>query len=646
MNYTRYRLYTKLLMLVVCGLIYTAGQSKAQLNISFFLNQGKKALIEEEPRRAIPYLNRIIGMNQEHYEAYFLRGIARYQLGDYFGAREDFDHVLQLNPYFTDAYHYRGIVKSRRHNYYGALKDFEEALSISPFRPLIMINKGIVQLSIGHHATAIATFNQALKLEPDNADAYLYRGRAMQQLGHADSALADYETAIRKNPFSYQAFLFRGGLYQKQESYIKALKDFRRAIQINENQPEAWFKRGRVKALLEDYQGAVADFTRVIERAPKSAVAYYNRALAYSEMEQYEKALSDYNQVLTFNSRHPVSYFNRGILYTKMEQYDQAIMDYTRAIDLMPDFEEAYINRSIVYSKTGQKALAMQDRQKARQINRYKNTTAYQNRDTTQLQNMIQLDANFDETLSGNEEAIVELLQNPSQLRLMPLLSLDLQSSAPSFFSPLISRYNARHPDSLYLVFRDSVKETSGKTAIKLQDTNSAINTALQERSKLNFNKALRILEQEKPEGHKEGIRLFARANTFVQMTDFIRNLETGAPDISYNNDREAGRQQQTTYDYSPALQALQKAMRMHPDFPAAHYNLGIIYARTGNFEKAKAQFDKAIALKNDFGRAYFNRAVVYFKTNQKAKGCADLSKAGTYSIPEAYKALNAVCGE
>ncbi|MEA3479023.1 MAG: hypothetical protein U9R60_12635, partial [Bacteroidota bacterium] len=61
-----------------------------QVNIRHFMTMGRNALMDNDFASAVQYFNVIINHEPDLFEPYFLRGVAKYNLGDYQGAERDF----------------------------------------------------------------------------------------------------------------------------------------------------------------------------------------------------------------------------------------------------------------------------------------------------------------------------------------------------------------------------------------------------------------------------------------------------------------------------------------------------------------------------------------------------------------------------
>ena len=81
---------------------------------------GRIELSEENFTSAIKNLNMAIAAKPNDFEAYFLRGIAKYSLNDYKGAVDDFTTTLKIHPLYVRAYHYRGVSNDHLGNYFSS----------------------------------------------------------------------------------------------------------------------------------------------------------------------------------------------------------------------------------------------------------------------------------------------------------------------------------------------------------------------------------------------------------------------------------------------------------------------------------------------------------------------------------------------
>ena len=80
--------------------------------------------------------------------------------------------------------------------------------------------------------------------------------------------------------------------------------------------------------------------------------------------------------------------------------------------------------------------------------------------------------------------------------------------------------------------------------------------------------------------------------------------------------------------NYQQAVKNFSQAVRAAPDFTAAYYNLGVVYHLLGQNQRAIENYSEAIRLKHDYGEAYNNRALVYLNTGDSVAGCRDAKKA------------------
>ena len=86
------------LVLALCAGVRTAD---AQYNKDYFFWVGRRYMLNKDYQEAIRTLNTLLRVDEEAYEGYFLRGIAKFNLNDLIGAEADFTIAIDKNPVYT-----------------------------------------------------------------------------------------------------------------------------------------------------------------------------------------------------------------------------------------------------------------------------------------------------------------------------------------------------------------------------------------------------------------------------------------------------------------------------------------------------------------------------------------------------------------
>ncbi len=98
----------------------------------------KRGLVRYEMREiegAIADFTRAIEIDPNYFWAYFKRGVARIRKGDLDAAIADLTKVIELNPKLAEGYMGRGMARNRRGDVEGAIEDYEKFLKLAPNHP-------------------------------------------------------------------------------------------------------------------------------------------------------------------------------------------------------------------------------------------------------------------------------------------------------------------------------------------------------------------------------------------------------------------------------------------------------------------------------------------------------------------------------
>jgi lipoprotein NlpI len=98
------------------------------------------------------------------------------------------------------AYFNRGRAYSDKGQYNLAILDFDRAVRLDPEYPDAFNGRGIAYAGMGQSERALQDFDQAIRLDPNYAIAIYNRGLALQNLGRASEAAQDFVKATQVGP--------------------------------------------------------------------------------------------------------------------------------------------------------------------------------------------------------------------------------------------------------------------------------------------------------------------------------------------------------------------------------------------------------------------------------------------------------------
>ncbi len=619
-------------------------------------------MMEKEYSEAIRTLNVLLRADEEAYEGYFWRGIAKYHLNDLLGADADFTLALEINPVYTIAYTYRAITRSRLGNYDDALQDFQEAIDLRPDLPNPYYSRGVTRLLNQQFREAIADFDQFILQEDKVADAYLNRGVCYLYLKDTLKAYENFNTAVRTNREYPESYNRRGSLYMQQERYAEAEADFNKAIECDTTHLLSYFNRAIVYSNTNRPTLSLQDLDRVIELDSTSSLTYYNRAIIRSQIGDYNRALEDYDKVARYSPENVLVYYNRGALYAYLGRIDEALADFSKAISLYPDFANAYLHRSHLYHQKGEMRAAKRDHDIAqRKIADYKSrlqdSTYSIYADTTQHFDRL---LSFDSNLSGSRFERIASQNADNELNLIPLFKFTFTHTDSTLVALRKVYHTPRMVDFQQRINNPHLLLSHGESRISA-DSLLQMDRHLAERIKQGDTSWERLFErgisQSLIKQYTNAVNTYTqaidlnpsnpflylnRSTTRAEMIDFISSLDNAYQRITIDSDPALRLQNQPTrnYDYSEAIADLNKAIKLYPDFAYLYYNRANLMALSGKFPEAYEDYTHAITLNPQFAEAYYNRGLVQIFMKDTRKGCLDLSKAGELGIKQAYEVL------
>ncbi len=652
----------KFIIAILAGIaLLCSPQARAQYNREYFFWMGRSCMMNNDYQEAIRTLNILLRFDEDAFEGYFLRGIAKYNLDDLLGAEEDFSTAIRLNPVYTQAYTYRAITRSRLGNYDDALQDFREAIELRPDLPGPYYSRGVTRLLNQQFKEAIEDFDKFIRQENKVADAFICRGLSYLHLKDTTRAYENFNTAIRTNRENPNGYNRRGGLYLDQERYAEAEADFNKAIECDSTYLLSFFNRALVYNATNRPMQALADFDRVIQLDSTNSLTYFNRAMLRTQIGDYNRALEDYDRVALYSPNNVLVYYNRAGVHAQLGEIEEAVKDYTSAIELYPDFANAYIYRGQLRELLRDPQGAKKDRETARRKiaeyrSRLSDSTYSIFADTTQRFDRL---LSFDSKFAGSSfDRITGHNGGHEEMRLLPLFKftlmrpdtlpdvkafrlqrvVDFKKRIGNPWLALSCRESNIAPDTLVMLDKEYARRLkTGDSSWPLL-FERGVSQALIKQYTNSVNTFSTAIEQ----NPSNPFLYLNRSTTRAEMIDFISSIDNSYQRISIDSDpaNRLNNNSKRTYSYDEAVADLNKAVKLFPDFAEAYYNRANLRALSGSLPEAYEDYSKAIELNPAFAEAYYNRGVIQIFMKDTRKGCLDLSKAGELGITEAYEVL------
>ncbi len=98
--------------------------------------------------------------------AYFNRGRAWSDKGQFDRAIADFDQAIRLDPEYPDAFNNRGVAYAGKGQFDRAIEDYDRAIALDPNYAIAIYNRGLAAQSLGRTDEAAAYFARAKQVGP------------------------------------------------------------------------------------------------------------------------------------------------------------------------------------------------------------------------------------------------------------------------------------------------------------------------------------------------------------------------------------------------------------------------------------------------------------------------------------------------
>jgi len=218
-----------------------------------------------------------------------------------------YKQIISIDPNCVQARINFGFLKQENGELDVAIPHYQQALALDPSVPQTAYNLAKIFEEQGKVEEAIAYYEKALVAAPDFVPALINLAVAMQEKDELLRAIELYRRALEIQPHSWEAYNNLGTVLQHQGNLEEALEYYHKALELLPDFVEAINNLGRTfleKGAVED---AIACYRRAIHLNPEHASAYLNLSLALLLVGDFENGLAAYEwrwQIQEFKTGH------------------------------------------------------------------------------------------------------------------------------------------------------------------------------------------------------------------------------------------------------------------------------------------------------------------------------------------------------
>ena len=227
-------------------------------------------------------------------------------------------------------------------------KNFKQSINCE-----YLLQQGLTHHQKGQLKEAQKIYKQILKNDPRNFEALQLNGTLNLQQKKYKTALKFFNLALKINPRVPYVNYNLGNVLHNLERFDDALQSYDRAIQLKPDYAEAFYNRGVVLEHLQRFDEALQSIDRAIQLKPNYAEPFNNRGNALIGLKRFDEALQSIDRAIQLKPDFAEAFSNLGILLEYLQRFDDALQSYDRAIQLKPNYAEAYFNQSIIKLRLG-----------------------------------------------------------------------------------------------------------------------------------------------------------------------------------------------------------------------------------------------------------------------------------------------------
>ncbi len=255
----------------------------------------------------------IISCNSINIEELKERGDSEFNNGKFENSIRIYNDVLLQDPTSFDAFYFRGLAKYNNGDLKGAIEDFESAISLREVGIYYYHLARMLQYS-GDTLNAITTYESAIEKDSMLFEALNNKALLFQNIGKYKKALEGFNKVLLIASKSSIGYNNRGMLYQELGNHTKAIEDFDKGMKFQSNFSYLYYNKAISLAALNKIDQAFVNLELAIKYDPNNSLAWNDRGILFKYKGEIERACSDWKKAVQLGNSDAKYYINKFCL--------------------------------------------------------------------------------------------------------------------------------------------------------------------------------------------------------------------------------------------------------------------------------------------------------------------------------------------
>ncbi len=323
---------------------------------AYYCNLGQAYCAQGYYEEAIESFTQAIQLGSSLFYSYRGMGLAYSGLEEYDKAIESFNQAIEAagsldSSCRLDVVGYRAEAKTANGDYTGALEDYNQLIEAEYHLRDIYQLTGNVYLLMDDADQALHCYQECLNLDNRNYEGYLTMAEALKKAEADEARQVVLNAALEVTPYEAEDWCYRGRIYLELDQIDEAFSAFEESY--NKGYSQAGYYLGYCYELQGNSDEAINLYQEQLKSNPNDAELYNQLSSCMVRQGEYQDALImiEKGKQLASESQMADFLWNECVCYEKMGDYDTAIEKLMSYLEQYPADKDAKKELAFLYSR-------------------------------------------------------------------------------------------------------------------------------------------------------------------------------------------------------------------------------------------------------------------------------------------------------